>query len=95
VTQGADAPRLRSVLTMTESSTGSALHSRCPDILLVSRTPLGVGGGCPMSARTGMPRTGTWLRPCPSGTASKRRASPALRAGEAFVLSQINPELVV
>ena len=31
----------------------------------------------------------------PSGTASKRQALPASCAGEAFVLSQVNPELVV
>ena len=30
-----------------------------------------------------------------TGAASKRPASPALRAGEAVVLSQVNPELVV
>jgi hypothetical protein len=58
VTRSADALRLRSVLTLTESSTGSVLHSRCPDILLVPHLPRGVRGGCSMSARIGMPRTG-------------------------------------
>ncbi len=53
-----EAFRLRSVLTLTESSTGSVLHSRCPDILLVPHMPQGVRGGCSMSARIGMPPNG-------------------------------------
>ncbi len=92
-----EAFRSRSILTMTESSTGSALHSRCPDVLLVPRMPRGARGGCSVSARIGMPPDGARGsgRAPPFGIASKRRASPAHGAGEVFVLSQVNPELVV
>ncbi len=49
-----------------------------------------------VGAHRDAPGRGAWLRPCaPTGTASKRQASPASCAGEAFVLSQVNPELVV
>ena len=93
-----EAFRLRSVLTLTESLMGSVLHSRCPDILPMPGAPQGELGRCSMPARVGMPRMegrlASAVRPL-SGTASKRQASPAPCAGEAFVLSQVNPELVV
>ncbi len=77
---------------------GSVLHSRCPDILPMPGAPQGALDRCLMPARVGMRRMegrlASAVRPS-SGTASKRQASSAPGAGEAFVLSQVNPELVV
>ena len=97
MTRGADAPRLRSILTMAESSIGlrsplsmprhpaHAVHAvrrvrRVFDVGVHRDAPDMVRGFGHMRA---------------SGTASKRQALPAPCAGEVFVLSQVNPELVV
>ena len=96
MTWDAHASRLRSVLTQTESSTGSVLHSRCPDILLVPHMPQGVRGGCSMSARIGMPPDGArGFGRAPVRDRFQKTGLPASCAGKALVLSQVNPELVV
>ncbi len=91
-----EAFRLRSVLTMPESSTGSALHSRCPDILLVPYMPQGVRGGCSMSARIGMPPDGArGFGPAPVRDRFQKTSRCGACADAVVVLSQVNPELVV
>jgi hypothetical protein len=90
--------RLWSILMTTEVLGWAPFSTLDAPTSCPCRASQGALGRRSMPARIGMPRMegrlASAVRPS-SGTASKRQASSAPCAGEAFVLSQVNPELVV